>query len=184
MRSVWVKRSCLVTGILPAAIEAYPNETTGYVFGKSNRGYSSVSGTYAELTAERDEAEVGHGKKGACIRAVEYFSQLNGIRLTGGYHTHPDGRVRISKGDRHFLKGEMKTFRKRGLFTDNQWLELIIRIDRERRDGRKRRPSLWKLGERLRANFYRDGEVYRMRIAGFEVYPDRSSEEVNLNIYD
>lgn len=86
--------------VVKDAIEQYPYECCGFLYGKAKDGSRDVS----EAVPVRNRNEENKGRRfevsPADYMRAEQYADENGLELLGVYHSHPDHPARPSEFDR------------------------------------------------------------------------------------
>ena len=127
-----------------SAMETYPRESGGFLMGKMvtrkvrnrRRRLLSISAIYPQQTAQRGYTSISDGNKRAGWRArvlLYTLSGLAGVKLVGGYHTHPWYGCELSDSDLEYLYEEVRYHKGRAGFPAmKRWLEIIVSIERRK----------------------------------------------------
>ncbi|PIN89299.1 hypothetical protein COU60_04035 [Candidatus Pacearchaeota archaeon CG10_big_fil_rev_8_21_14_0_10_34_76] len=126
--------------LIRAAIESWPREVMGEIYGKRHSDTLRITNVYEFVTAKRLPTSVSYGNDEAIkrLRRLDEVIRRNKYlksKLVGGFHTHVIGRSNrdllrkeqnsLSKDDLNFIKDEMNIA---GL---NEWIEILVRIERK-----------------------------------------------------
>lgn len=111
--------------MIRSAVEVYPREGGGNLFGKVLQRKIVIVNAYPLQTMERMPSSVKYGDESAVVklRSLEETISANGMktRQIGGYHSHPrDDDVHPSSYDRRFAQRELEEL------NSNYWLEMIL----------------------------------------------------------
>jgi proteasome lid subunit RPN8/RPN11 len=125
-------------------METYPRESGGFLMGKMvtrkvgkrSKRMLLVSAVYPQQTARRGYRSISDGNMLAGWRArvlLYTLSGLKGVKLVGGYHTHPGDACELSASDLEYLYEEVRYHKGRAGFpVMDQWLEIVVSIDKRR----------------------------------------------------
>ena len=127
-----------------SARETYPRESGGFLMGRMvsrkirnrRRNLLGISAAYPQQTAQRGYTSISDGNKRAGWRArvlLYTLSGLEGVRLVGGYHTHPWYACELSDSDLEYLYEEVRYHKGRaGFAVMDRWLEIVVSIDKRK----------------------------------------------------
>ncbi len=127
-----------------SAMETYSRESGGFLMGrmttrkvgKRSKRMLRISAVYPQQTANRGYKSVSDGNRQAGWRArvlLYTLSGLRGVKLVGGYHTHPGDACELSESDLEYLYGEVRYHKGRaGFQVMDRWLEIVVSIDKRR----------------------------------------------------
>jgi proteasome lid subunit RPN8/RPN11 len=127
-----------------SAMETYSRESGGFLMGKMvtrkvgkrSKRMLLISAVYPQQTARRGYRSISDGNMLAGWRArvlLYTLSGLRGVKLVGGYHTHPGDACELSGSDLEYLYGEVRYHKGRtGFPVMDRWLEIVVSIDRRR----------------------------------------------------
>ncbi len=126
--------------LIRSAIESWPKEVMGEVYGKTHSSILKATNIYEFVTARRRPTSVSYGNNEAMkrLRRLDDVITRNKYlksRLVGGFHTHVINRSNrtltrkqqntLSKEDLEFIKDEMAIA---GLV---EWIEILVRIEKK-----------------------------------------------------
>jgi proteasome lid subunit RPN8/RPN11 len=123
------------SSLVMAAIEIHGRESLGFLIGREDRQFIegkvmdcvSVHAAYPVQSAARGRTKVGFGNLAARKRA-EGTIRAVGFEIMGGFHSHPNGSAKLSRGDMGVIFEELDTVYSRvGL---SSWLEIVVGIQR------------------------------------------------------
>ncbi len=164
--------------MIRTAVEVYPREGSGNLFGKLptrrsqlNRGYQRkrilVRNAYPMQTTRRMPKSVKYGDDLAVarLRSLEHAISANGLptNFIGGYHSHPKCEYFFpSQRDSDFIEQET------GELNRDHWLEIILAADLERNKkhefGEHTEAKMWYLETHL---WYSIRHGYHIKIGAF-----------------
>jgi len=123
------------SSLLMAAIEIHGRESLGFLIGHKDRQFIdgrvtdcvSVHAAYPVQSADRGRTMVGFGNLAARKRAEDTIRAV-GFEIIGGYHSHPNGSARPSRGDLGVIFEELDTVYSK--IELSSWLEIVIGVQR------------------------------------------------------
>ncbi len=131
-KHVRISAACLKGTLIPAALEQYHRETSGYLIGSNGPQSRAVNvlSAYPIQTDLRMFTQVMHGNLRA-IKRVESSLSAARVRLLGGFHSHPQGPNRLSKSDLEFIGEKSQTHEL------SEWLEVLLSVTKKEYRSRK-----------------------------------------------
>lgn len=176
-KNVYIDPHCLVTSLLPSAVEEYHKEVSGYLIGSNGAAARrlKVISAYPMQSDIKMPTWVSHGNTSA-VKRVDTVMKTMRMRLVGGFHTHPDGPNKLSRSDREFIEEKME---KHDL---EAWFELILAVKKKeyltpQEPGWALRPYANKLGMTVRASPWLG---FDLTLSGFWVRPSHGITEATL----
>ncbi len=127
-----------------SAMETYSRESGGFLMGKmvtrkirrKGRRLMLISAVYPQQTAQRGYRSISDGNRQAGWRArvlLYTLSGLRGVKLVGGYHTHPNDACEPSESDLEYLYEEVRYHKGRAGFpVMKRWLEIIVSVEKRK----------------------------------------------------
>ena len=124
-----------------SAMETYNRESGGFLMGKivtrtvgkKKRQMLLIHAAYPQQTARRGYASISDGNKRAGWRArvlLYTLSGLKGVKLVGGYHSHPHDVCELSPSDLSYLYDEVRYHKGReGFPVMDRWLEIVVSVE-------------------------------------------------------
>jgi proteasome lid subunit RPN8/RPN11 len=125
-KNVYIDPRCLAMSLIPAALEEYHKEVSGYLIGSNGRnaGRLKVVSAYSLQSDIKKRTWVEHGNASAVKRVNKVLKTMN-MHLVGGFHTHPLGPSRLSKSDIDFIRDKLEEH------SLPSWLELIVSVKKK-----------------------------------------------------
>lgn len=123
------------SSLIMAAIEIHGRESLGFLIGHGDRKFIdgkvadciSVHAAYPVQSADRGRTMVGFGNLAARKRAEDTIRAV-GFEIIGGFHSHPNGSARLSRGDIGVIFEELETVYSRvGV---SRWFEIVVGVQR------------------------------------------------------
>lgn len=175
--NVYIDPKCLATSIVPAALEEYHKEVSGYLIGSngSKARELKIVSAYSLQTDNKNPTWVEHGNFSA-VERVEGLMKTMNIKLVGGFHSHPDGPNKLSRSDIDFVTEKLEEH------SLASWLELIVSVKRKEYTSKQRvgwlvREHLKKLSLRIRTS---PSEGFDLTLSGFWVLSGKKIREARL----
>lgn len=117
--------------MIRSAVEVYPREGGGNLFGKVLQKKIVIVNAYPLQTMKRMPSSVEYGDESAVVklRSLEDAISANGVKTKqiGGYHSHPrDDDINPSPHDSKFAQRELEEL------NSDYWLEMILAARCER----------------------------------------------------
>ena len=96
---VFIRKNPFIT-MVASAVEVYPKECLGVLFGHRTQNTAIVEQAFCYQTAERTEysVEVKDKEKESCCKLL--LEKLTSLELLGEFHSHPKGTTRLTSCDK------------------------------------------------------------------------------------
>ncbi|MBI4020669.1 MAG: Mov34/MPN/PAD-1 family protein [Candidatus Aenigmarchaeota archaeon] len=172
--NVYIDPRCLLTALVPAALEEYHKEVSGYLIGANGHRASRlrILSAYPMQSDIKKPSSVVHGNLSAVGRVDGLLKPLN---LVGGFHSHPDGPNRLSRSDLKFIREKLDDH------ALDAWLELVVSVKKRdqgaRRPGIRVRPLARKIGLTVATSSV---ESFALTLSGYWVRKAGNAQEATL----
>ena len=125
-KNVFIDPRCLITSLIPSALEEYHKEISGYLIGSNGKKATKlkIAGAYPMQTDNKNRTWVEHGNESAVRRVDELVRTLQ-MKLVGGFHSHPKGPSYLSRDDVQFIREKLDAHKLRN------WLELLVSVKKK-----------------------------------------------------
>ncbi len=177
--------------LIRSAIESWPKEVMGEVYGKTHSSILKATNIYEFVTARRRPTSVSYGNNEAMkrLRRLDEVITRNKYlksKLLGGFHTHVINRSNrtltrkqqntLSKEDIEFIKGEMEIA---GL---GEWIEILVRIEKKSYlSPKKPSKTLTYKGKKMRINLIDlPHSGYDITFSAFHINRDSKVKELEI----
>lgn len=125
-KHVYIDPQCLMTSLIPSALEEYHKEVSGYLIGSngSQARKLRIISVYPLQSDIKKRTWVQHGNESA-VRRLEGIMKTMRMRVVGGFHTHPLGPSKPSSSDIDFIEDKLEQH------SLPSWLELIVSVKKK-----------------------------------------------------